>query len=97
MHITGDRKLVIIWLALVGLTLVSWWAGANKGNTGLHPNAAITFGVLLMAAIKVRLVIRHFMEVHNAPALLRRLTDAWIALLMLALFGLYSFHAGISL
>jgi hypothetical protein len=44
---------------------------------------------LLIAALKVRIIIMEFMEARHAPALLRRLIDAWLALLMVTLLALY--------
>ena len=37
-------------------------------------------------------VIRQCMDVRVAPAWLRRATDAWLAVLMAAIIGLYLLH-----
>ena len=49
----------------------------------------VTSGVIVIALIKVRIIFREFMEVRQAPALLCRLTDAWVLLIGAALFGCY--------
>jgi hypothetical protein len=37
----------------------------------------------------VRIIFREFMEVRDAPALLCRLTDAWVVLIAVVLLGSY--------
>jgi hypothetical protein len=86
---SSTRRLALVWLALSAVTLVSWWIGSAHGQPAFRLNAAVTFGVLAIAAVKVRLIITEFMEARHAPRLLRRLTDAWLALLMLSLLAIY--------
>ena len=50
----------------------------------------ITYAVILIAAIKVRVIVREFMEVRHAPNLLRRLTDGWTVFITVALLAIYS-------
>ena len=87
-------RLLTVWLALSGITAVSWWLGAKHNQSVLTRNKTITFAVLLIAAVKMRLIIREFMEVRRAPALLCRLTDGGIVLLFVVLFGLYALGIG---
>ncbi len=47
--------------------------------------------MILLSLVKVRLILFHFMEVRDAPWPLRRICDAWIVVLGLALVGLYRF------
>ena len=49
----------------------------------------MTVLAICFALIKVRIIIREFMEVRNAPQVLRRLTDFWILLMAVALLGVY--------
>ena len=42
-----------------------------------HPEVA-TVAIVLIAAVKVRLVMRHFMEVRRAPLALRLVCDGWL-------------------
>ena len=87
-----ESRLRAVWLALVVVTLISWWIGSNHGHYEFRRSAPITYAVLLIAAVKMRMIIRHFMEVRHAPGALRRLTDGWIALLVIALLAIYSFE-----
>jgi hypothetical protein len=49
----------------------------------------VTSSVIVIALVKVRIIFREFMEVRQAPALLCRLTDAWVVLMAVALLGCY--------
>jgi hypothetical protein len=53
------------------------------------PNAAITIAVVVLGFIKGRLIVRYFMEVRSAPRWLRTATDAWLAVLWLAVLVIY--------
>lgn len=86
---TASKRLGLVWLALSAVTLLSWWIGSAHGRP-FSPNAAVTFSVLAIAALKVRLIIGEFMEARQAPRLLRLLTDAWLALLLASLLGIYA-------
>ena len=85
---TGAR-VTWTWALLSALTVVSWGLAATRRFT---PDTALTIVVLAIAAVKTRLVIRQFMDVRAAPAWLRRATDAWLAVLMAAIIGLYLLH-----
>ena len=85
-----ESRLLVVWLALVAVTLMSWWIGSSHGHHELRSSALISYGVILIAAIKMRVIVRSFMEVEHAPDLLRRLTDGWIAFLVVALLAIYS-------
>ena len=49
----------------------------------------VTVSAIVIALIKVRIIFREFMEVRHAPALLCRLTDAWVLLIAVCLIGSY--------
>lgn len=51
--------------------------------------AAVPLGVIVIAAIVVPVIIREFMEVRCAPAVLRHLTDAWLGLTVFGLTAAY--------
>lgn len=98
MTVNANRKLVLVWAVLVGITLLSWLIGSNTAHaTALVRDDLVTWGVIAIAAIKVRFILRGFMEVDHAPAWLKRLTDAWLALAIAALLIFYSMHWGITI
>lgn len=49
----------------------------------------VTSSVIVIALIKVRIIFREFMEVRQAPAVLCRLTDAWVVLIGVSMFSCY--------
>jgi hypothetical protein len=50
---------------------------------------AVTVAVLLMAAIKSRLILREFMEVRSGPRALRILCDGWLVGLLAGALCIY--------
>lgn len=86
---TSTSRLGLVCAALTGVTLLSWWIGINDGLHAFSLNAAITVGVILMAALKVRLIVWEFMELRHAPRKLRRIADATLAGMIGALLLLY--------
>ena len=87
-HLKGTvtSRISWTWALLSALTVVSWVLAATHQ---LSPSTAVTIVVLAIAAVKTRIVIRQFMDVRVAPHWLRRATDAWLAVLMAAIIGLY--------
>ncbi|GAC1395290.1 MAG: hypothetical protein NVS4B6_07120 [Mycobacterium sp.] len=73
-----------VWLALVALTIVSWAVGADH-NVG----SGIAVVVLAFAVIKVRFVGLDFMELRNAPLMLRGAFEGYCGILWMVLAGMY--------
>jgi len=86
-----NKRLLVVWLVLASLTLSYLWIdhSAEDQAGSLRASAAVTLGVIMIALIKVRIIFREFMEVRRAPALLCRLTDAWVILIAVGLLGSY--------
>ena len=89
MSIGFEKRLIAVWLALSAITLTQLTLGAADGEHALRPNAAITAGVIVIALVKVRIIIREFMEVRHAPVLLGRLTDLWVVFAGVSILGSY--------
>ena len=83
-----NKRLLIVWVVLASLTLSYLWIDHSTGGT-LKASAVVTSAVIVIAVIKVRIIFREFMEVRQAPALLCRLTDAWVVLIAVSLLGCY--------
>ncbi|MDT5257602.1 MAG: hypothetical protein QOD10_2682 [Mycobacterium sp.] len=83
-----NKRLLVVWVVLASLTLSYLWIDHLVGAT-LRASAVVTSGVIVIAVIKVRIIFREFMEVRQAPALLCRLTDAWVILIAVSLLGCY--------
>ncbi|OBH82651.1 hypothetical protein A5681_22435 [Mycobacterium scrofulaceum] len=85
-----NKRLLAVWVILAALTLGYLWLDHSAGQAGtLKSSAVVTSSVIVIALVKVRIIFREFMEVRNAPALLCRLTDAWVLLMGVALLSCY--------
>ena len=89
MNAKFERRLIAVWLVLSAITLAQLSVGSMDGRSTLAPNAAITVGAIAIALLKVRIILREFMEVRHAPVLLGRLTDLWVALAGVSLLACY--------
>jgi Prokaryotic Cytochrome C oxidase subunit IV len=83
-----SKRLLVVWVVLASLTLSYLWIDHSVGGA-LRASAVATSGVIIIATVKVRIIFREFMEVRQAPALLCRLTDAWVVLIAASLLGCY--------
>jgi hypothetical protein len=85
-----NRRLFGAWLILVAISLAYLWFDHEATHQGI-PTAStfVTAFAISFALIKVRIIMREFMEVRTAPAALRRLTDFWVLLMAAALLGVY--------
>jgi Prokaryotic Cytochrome C oxidase subunit IV len=87
---TFNKRLAIVWLALSTMTLAYVWLDRSADDDGvLKASTVVTVSAIVIALVKVRIIFREFMEVRHAPALLRRLTDAWVLLMAVCLLGSY--------
>lgn len=89
MKTPAERRLLIVWLILSAITVVYLFVGSADPASALRPSAVVTSSAIVMALVKVRIIFREFMEVRNAPPLLRRLTDGWVLLAAVCLYGSY--------
>ena len=85
-----NKRLFAVWAILVAISLA--YLGIDRAAThqGI-PTAStvVTVGAICLALIKVRIIMREFMEVRAAPRVLRRLTDFWVLLMATAMLGVY--------
>jgi hypothetical protein len=83
-----NKRLLIVWVILAVLTLGYLWIDHSVDGS-LKSSAVVTASVIVIALVKVRIIFREFMEVRNAPALLCRLTDAWVVVMAVAMLSCY--------
>jgi len=81
------------WLLLMLATCLSWWLGQDHGLSAAQTSdyRLISSGLMFIAFIKVRIVIRYFMEVRQAPLALKLVCDGWVVLVCGAILYLYWF------
>jgi hypothetical protein len=84
------RRSFLVLLILVAITLGYLALDSSADTRGAYrASSVVTTLAILLALVKVRLIFREFMQVRNAPVLLRRLTDLWVALIGAVLLGSY--------
>lgn len=84
MTAASERSVHMIWLVLVIATVGSFGTAEFLGHPGLG-----VAGIIGIAAFKIRLIIRHFMELKRGPLGLRVFFDVWIAACAAMIIGLY--------
>ena len=84
------QPMTLVWLLLIGATGFSWWVGTGNAAPEAEKALLVTTSLLVVAFVKVRLVIRYFMEVREAALVLRLLTDLWCLLVCAAILALYA-------
>jgi hypothetical protein len=79
-------RITLIWLLLVGATLLSWELGHGLGVKDARAAGSL---ILVVAMIKVRLVVLDFMELRHAPTWMRAGAEIWTVLLAALLVALF--------
>jgi len=79
------KPVSIVWAALMLATIASTWLLSNNSVT---PEVA-TVAIMLIAALKVRFVITHFMEVRRAPLALQFVCDGWLLAVTAVILTVY--------
>jgi caa(3)-type oxidase subunit IV len=77
-----------VWVILIAATAMSWSLGTQHGMSN-HQLASVI--ILLIAFIKVRLVGMYFMELREAPNVLRGLFEAYCVVVCALLLGVFIF------
>ncbi|OAA27887.1 Cytochrome C oxidase subunit IV [Frankia sp. EI5c] len=85
-----NKRLLAGWLVLSVITVIYLWIDHSADDHGAPTaSTAVTVSAIILALVKVRIIIREFMEVRHAPRLLRGLTDLWVVLMTAVLLGTY--------
>lgn len=84
---TTPRLATFVWLFLICATLLSAWLAEHHGFAG-DWTAAV---VMLVAAVKGRAVILHFMEVKTLPLAWRIAYEAWMWLVCILIVAFWAF------
>jgi hypothetical protein len=79
----------VTWAALVAATVLAWFLAPGESQTTTALGNELVAAIVVLAVIKGRMIIRYFMEVRHAPRWLQRTTDAWLAILWIALLAIY--------
>jgi len=85
-----NMRLFVVWLILVGITVAYLGIDRAANDHGVATaSTAVTVAAICLALVKVRIIMREFMEVRGAPQTLCRLTDFWVVLMGVAMLGVY--------
>ena len=84
-----EKRPFLVWLLLSAITVTYLGIDRLSDDRSAAARTAVTASAVALALIKVRIIMREFMEVRRAPAWLRRLTDLAVGLMALSLFGAY--------
>ena len=85
-----NERLFVVWLILVGITVSYLLIDHTASQHGVAtPSTAVTVGAICLALIKVRIIMREFMEVRSAPRFLLRITDFCVVFMGVAMLGVY--------
>lgn len=79
----------MIWLILAALTIASWYLGEQQAAHVFAHVGVVSTAMLLIGLFKVRLVGLHFMELANAPWILRGIFEFWVVLVASVVLGFY--------
>lgn len=79
-------RITLVWLLLVGATALSWEVGHGLGFADARSAGA---AILVISFVKVRFVIRDFMEIRSAPSWMRAISDAWLVIITAVLVVLF--------
>ncbi len=79
-------RVTAVWTLLIIATMLSWQLGHGVGFDDARWAGA---AILVVTFIKVRLVMRDFMEIRHAPRWMRWIGDGWIVLIAVLLVGLF--------
>lgn len=82
---TSLTRTDIVWLALMLATIVTTWT-----LSGSFLSAQLATGLtLLIAALKIRFVLIHFMELERTPLPVRMAFEAWPWCLAVGIYWVY--------
>jgi hypothetical protein len=79
----------LIWVALVTATIVSWRLGHHVGSVATGTGRLATLAIIAVAFVKVRLVGLYFMELRDAPSVLRGIFEGYCVAVCGLVIGMY--------
>lgn len=81
-------RFIVVWGLLVVATLTSFWLGTDHAISSGNTRTVV---VMVVAFIKVRLIGLYFMELREAPTLLRGVFEGYCVAACATLIGFYAF------
>ena len=85
--VSVNRAATIAWFALVGASIATW---LFLEGTGVGARTAVGM-ILLIAVIKARMIVLHYMELKHAPLRWRLAFEIWPVVAASLIFGIWLF------
>ncbi len=90
MRLSAERRLSVAWVVVVAITLIYLVIdGSVDDSDVMRASTVASVAAIGLALIKVRIVMREFMDVRYAPRILRTVTDALVLTMGVFLLGTY--------
>lgn len=77
----------VVWLFLIAATMVSWALGTDHG--GIENHTAASLIILAVAFVKIRFIGLYFMDLKDAPLVLRAIIEAYCLVVFCVVTGFY--------
>jgi heme/copper-type cytochrome/quinol oxidase subunit 4 len=75
-----------VWLVLVVVTVTTTWVLTEHGI----PAELAVIAIMLLAAVKVGLILWHFMELRDAPVVAQAAFGTWVVAVVAIVLGFYA-------
>lgn len=85
MATTSDRRMTLVWIALVLATAGSWWMSVPAADSAASDRLLSSVLILTIAGVKIWLVMDWFMELREAAGLVRWVARGWLLSLLVVL------------
>lgn len=90
MKLPAERRLSVAWIVVAAVTLMYLVIDGSADDHGLPGAGAFaSVAAITLALVKVRIILREFMDVRHAPTVLRTMTDALVVVMGACLLGTY--------
>jgi cytochrome c oxidase subunit IV len=89
-NLSAERRLAVAWLVVVVITLIYLVIDGSVDDSHVpRVSTVASMAAIGLALIKVRIVMREFMDVRHAPRILQTVTDALVLTMGVFLLGTY--------
>ena len=89
-YLDEQKIIVIVWGALILLSLFSWMLMNDVFLLFDETDTKVSsMAIIVLSFVKVRLIVRHYMEVKLASGLIKAFFDVWVIGVGALLCGLY--------
>jgi len=97
MNLSPEKRLAVAWVVAVVITLIYLLIDGSVDDHGvLAASTVASVAAITLALVKLRIIMREFMDVRRAPRVLRTVTDALLIVMGICLLGTYLFGTAIA-